>query len=506
MSSRAPISFTSACPRPIQEAFYNSRGVSRARAALKSNYGLPHLTMGAADTAGAAHALALAPWVHDPPAHYANNSFPYDRGAPSRLELTALALSGHAGDTAVLPSLPVPARSAASTSRPAVCALIVRHQELFHNTTRLALSSASFDNTLDSITRAEQAPPPPLPAEAPPPLPPPPPPPPFDATVDPSAQRGPAAPAMLPHYQSVDTATIPLDFGQEVPVPLGFPAHFQVTGQSGQTELHEPVLLRFINAFPPGTRLTPLDDERSLPRLLAISGWLKPLLPTDHPDLIAPDRKAYPVSINKSSKVGTKGLLVLGDSSATFEESGGLLASMSSPAAALQLLLMHHINVRFTVHGTKLMPAAALNAINFPGKNNKRKSIALRAKRAQGSVYISLIVGSYFGSRMKSFNAKLSNREERQAFVKSKIPILFPPSTEPPTVAPPQPQGVPSLQLAFLLALPLQLATPLHKPLLLPLPPLRGELDSVLLKGTTTLLPAMHKCPPTLRQRQLQQA
>ena len=582
--------------------------------------------------------------------------------------------------------------------------------------------------------------------------------------MDPSAQRGPAAPAILPHYQSVDTATIPLDFGQAVPVPLGFPAHFQVTGQSGQTELHEPVLLRFINAFPPGTRLTPaitqdfgtelaksffkrfdikiehpedvikicrtthrppesggqrrapelhstgtvlvrlpredakhvyathhaaiapryitthdeqtpcgleiggrppippearslhklylthrsfsalgggslqshfraslfhlyrlateefdedlapeegpdilaqltedlerslnfnateepmeqdgdedvedetvnlqfsaksllrmfdfhslrkkgaysttieveyvdtqitsflrdifgagdcrlafplisprglkvinmqvtaqppghqvddasdaalhspdelqdflryslilrqvnladlesrglempsleelaaalegtLDDERSLPRLLAISGWLKPLLPTDHPDLIAPDRKAYPVSINKSSKVGTKGLLVLGDSSATFEEAGGLLASMSSPAAALQLLLMHHINVRFTVEGTKLMPAAALSAINFPGKNNKRRSIAQRARRAQGSVYITLIVGSYFGSRMKSFNAKLSNREERQAFVKSKIPILFPPSTEPPPVAPPQPQGVPS--------------------------------------------------------------
>ena len=89
------------------------------------------------------------------------------------------------------------------------------------------------------------------------------------------------------------------------------------------------------------------------------------------------------------------------------------------------------------------MPAASLSAINFPGKNNKRRSIALRAKRAQGFVYITLIVGSYFGSRMKSFNAKLSNMDERQAFVKSKTPILFPPSTEPPTVAPPQPQGVP---------------------------------------------------------------
>ena len=95
-----------------------------------------------------------------------------------------------------------------------------------------------------------------------------------------------------------------------------------------------------------------LDDERSLhPRLLAISRWLKPLLPPDHTDLIAPDSRAYPVSINKSSKVGTsKGLLVLGDSSATFEEASGLLASMSSPAAALQLLLMNHINVRFTGH------------------------------------------------------------------------------------------------------------------------------------------------------------
>ena len=44
-----------------------------------------------------------------------------------------------------------------------------------------------------------------------------------------------------------------------------------------------------------------LDDKRSLPRLLAISGWLKPLLPTDHPDLIAPDRKAYPSTLCPST-------------------------------------------------------------------------------------------------------------------------------------------------------------------------------------------------------------
>ena len=170
-----------------------------------------------------------------------------------------------------------------------------------------------------------------------------------------------------------------------------------------------------------------LDDERSLPRLPAISGWLsKPLLPPDHPGLIAPDSRAYPVSINKSSKVGTKGLLVLGDSSATFEEASGLLASMSSPAAALQILLMNHINVRFTLQGTKLMPAASsLTASNLPGVSNKRNATALRAKRAQQSVYISLLVGPYFGSRMKSFNnPKLGNRAEREAFVKSKISML----------------------------------------------------------------------------------
>ena len=126
-----------------------------------------------------------------------------------------------------------------------------------------------------------------------------------------------------------------------------------------------------------------LDDERSLPRLLAISGWLKPLLPPDHPDLVAPDNRVYPVSMNKSSWVATKGLLVLGDSSATFEEARGLLASMTSPAAAMQMLLLDHINVRFTLQGTKLFPAAALTANNFPGESNKRSNIARRAKRAQ---------------------------------------------------------------------------------------------------------------------------
>ena len=186
-----------------------------------------------------------------------------------------------------------------------------------------------------------------------------------------------------------------------------------------------------------------IDDERSLPRLLAISGWLQqPLLPPDHPDLISPDSRAYPVPINKSAKVGTKGLLVLGDSSATFEEASGLLVSMSSPAAALQLLLMEHINVRFTTKGNKLILAAVLTASNFPGKGNKRQNIAEGARWAQGSFYISLLVGSYFGCRMKSFNPKVGNRGERQAFVKSKITILFPQTTETPAVAPPEPQGV----------------------------------------------------------------
>ena len=188
-----------------------------------------------------------------------------------------------------------------------------------------------------------------------------------------------------------------------------------------------------------------LDGERScFSRLLAISGWLQLLLPPDHPALISPDSRAYPVPINKSSNVGTNGLLVLGDSSATFEEASGLLVSMSSPAAALQLLLMEHINVRFARSGNKLTPAAALTASTLPGKSNKLKNIAERARRAQGSVYVSLLVGSYFGSRMKSFNPKIGNRADRQAFVKSKIPILFPPTTEPPAVAPPEPQAVPS--------------------------------------------------------------
>ena len=151
-----------------------------------------------------------------------------------------------------------------------------------------------------------------------------------------------------------------------------------------------------------------LDDERSLSRLLAISGWLQPLLPPDHPALISPDNRAYPVPINKSSTVGTKGLLVLGDSSATFEEASGLLVSMSSPVAALQLLLLEPVNVRFTQKGNRLAPAAALTASNFPGKGNKRQAIAERARRAQGSVYVSLLVGSYFGSRMKSFNPKVT--------------------------------------------------------------------------------------------------
>ena len=91
------------------------------------------------------------------------------------------------------------------------------------------------------------------------------------------------------------------------------------------------------------------------------------------------------------------------------------------------------------------MPAAARTVSNFPGGCKKRMSIALRARRAQHSVYITLLVGSYFGSQMKSFNPKLGNKAERQAFVKSKIPILLPQTTEPPAVAPPEPQGVPSL-------------------------------------------------------------
>ena len=35
------------------------------------------------------------------------------------------------------------------------------------------------------------------------------------------------------------------------------------------------------------------------------------------------------------------------------------------------------------------------------------------------------MVGSYFGSRMKSFNPKISNRQERHTFIKAKIPVLY---------------------------------------------------------------------------------
>ena len=76
----------------------------------------------------------------------------------------------------------------------------------------------------------------------------------------------------------------------------------------------------------------------------------------------------------------------------------------------------------------------------------KCKAIALRAKQACATVclHITLLVGSYFGSRIKSFNPKLGNRAEREAFVKSRISILFPQTTEPPAVAPPEPREDPS--------------------------------------------------------------
>ena len=48
--------------------------------------------------------------------------------------------------------------------------------------------------------------------------------------------------------------------------------------------------------------------------------------------------KTYSASVTSLFVVmGTKGLLVLGDSSATFEEASGLLASITSPAAAMQI-------------------------------------------------------------------------------------------------------------------------------------------------------------------------
>ena len=47
--------------------------------------------------------------------------------------------------------------------------------------------------------------------------------------------------------------------------------------------------------------------------------------------------KTYSASVTSLFVVGTKGLLVLGDSSATFEEASGLLASITSPAAAMPI-------------------------------------------------------------------------------------------------------------------------------------------------------------------------
>ena len=92
MSSRAYISLASACPRPIQEVLHISRGVSRAGAANKSNFGLPQPTMGAAGTAGAAHTLALAPRAPESPAPYANISFSYDRGSPLSIDTHSFGL------------------------------------------------------------------------------------------------------------------------------------------------------------------------------------------------------------------------------------------------------------------------------------------------------------------------------------------------------------------------------------------------------------------------------
>ena len=713
--------------------------------------------MGAAGTAGAAHTLTLAPRAPELQAPYANNSFPYDRGPPLRSTLTALAFFGHGGVTAIFWAPPVPNGSAVGTSsRHAGCALIERRWGLLHHTAPPPSSSAaSYTILYGSNTMADQASLPPLPSETPPSKPPLP----GDAEIaeadraDPDSPRDPAPPPSRAHYQDIDPASIPMDLPTDLAAPLGYPGHYQVTGQGGQTEEHDPAVLRFINAYAPGVQITPaviqafgtdfskrffkcfgfkienpedvfkicrttvrppesggkrraqelhstgtilvklpreqaqqvyitqreaitpryitrhdeqspcgleiggnppippearplhriylthrdfatygggslqacfraslchlyrlaeefhedlapeegpellaqltadlesglrvsatdevmepdgtedgeedehvnlqfsaksllrmldfhslhkkgaysttivveyidtqitsfmrdifgagdcrlafplitprgmrvlnlqvtaqppghqvddasdaalhspdqlqdylchslvlrhvnlselekkglrmpsledlataleatLDDERSLSRLLAISGWLKPLLPPDHPALISPDNRAYPVPINKSSTVGTKGLLVLGDSSATFEEASGLLVSMSTPVAALQLLLLEHVNVRFTQQGNRLAPAAALTAGNFPGKGGKRQAIAERARRAQGSVYVSLLVGSYFGSRMKSFNPKVTSKTDRQAFVKSnQDPHSLPPADRAP--------------------------------------------------------------------------